>query len=288
MGWRSVVILMGVAACNSVFGLDQTELIPSAADDLDQDGLLNEDDNCPTFANADQADGDNDGFGDACDFCPDDVTPFNHDEDGDLRGDDCDICPTSPDFQYDADRDGVGDPCDASGGIEQLMFFDPFATLADSWQPSSTQWAQTGDGIAPLSPVGADELGLHAPSTEIAATTWWLRIGFLSTRPWERGDQFGVRLIDAGGNIYASCMVICDATCAAKLTDPTATTSDGTFPPTPIVEMRLEHFELFHRCSFGTGTGSSFTMMTAGKWAAVTPAIVSVPHVQVMYIAAWR
>ncbi len=43
--------------------------------DSDNDGVPNEQDNCPDVANADQADRDNDGKGDACDTCPDDANP---------------------------------------------------------------------------------------------------------------------------------------------------------------------------------------------------------------------
>jgi len=38
--------------------------------DEDGDGALDDQDNCPNTANADQADGDGDGVGDACDDCP--------------------------------------------------------------------------------------------------------------------------------------------------------------------------------------------------------------------------
>ncbi len=40
--------------------------------DLDGDGFLNEDDNCPDVANPDQTDFDWDRIGDACDTCPKD------------------------------------------------------------------------------------------------------------------------------------------------------------------------------------------------------------------------
>jgi cytosine/adenosine deaminase-related metal-dependent hydrolase len=48
---------------------------PPSADDIDGDGVLNGDDNCPEVSNADQADGDKDGKGDACDACPADSNP---------------------------------------------------------------------------------------------------------------------------------------------------------------------------------------------------------------------
>ncbi len=69
-------------------------------DDMDGDELLNEDDNCPQVANADQADADGDGVGDACDNCPDKANPDQADQNDDGIGDACD--PT-----MDSDGDGV-------------------------------------------------------------------------------------------------------------------------------------------------------------------------------------
>lgn len=72
-------------------------------DDVDDDGVLNEDDNCPNVANIDQADLDGDGQGDACD----------DDLDGDGWANDIDNCPTVANSgQSDFDEDGVGDACD--------------------------------------------------------------------------------------------------------------------------------------------------------------------------------
>ena len=48
--------------------------------DTDGDGLVDPADNCPTVANADQADADGDGVGDACD-----PTPRGDDADGDAK-----------------------------------------------------------------------------------------------------------------------------------------------------------------------------------------------------------
>jgi len=86
--------------------------------DGDGDGLLDYADNCPTVANADQADGDGDGAGDACDPAPPPPPPPAEpppvtDADGDGILDVADNCPqlANPD-QADADGDKIGNACE--------------------------------------------------------------------------------------------------------------------------------------------------------------------------------
>ncbi|MCP4703471.1 MAG: hypothetical protein GY865_02580 [candidate division Zixibacteria bacterium] len=61
--------------------------------DLDQDGILNENDNCPIVENEDQTDSDEDGVGDLCDNCIDDFNPEQIDTNGNNIGDICEyVC----------------------------------------------------------------------------------------------------------------------------------------------------------------------------------------------------
>lgn len=71
--------------------------------DVDEDGILDDSDNCPNISNPDQSDNDTDGVGNVCDT----------DDDNDGVEDVADNCPLiSNTDQYDVDDDGIGDVCD--------------------------------------------------------------------------------------------------------------------------------------------------------------------------------
>ncbi len=81
--------------------------------DKDNDGLLNNVDNCIAIANPDQKDTDGDGVGDACDNCIATPNHYQTDTDSDGVGDVCDNCINVPNRnQADSDHDGKGDACE--------------------------------------------------------------------------------------------------------------------------------------------------------------------------------
>jgi hypothetical protein len=147
--------------------------------DVDGDGYCGSDvcppghwwcsaDNCPSIANADQADADGDSFGDVCDTCsgwgsadadadgvcePDDqcAGPGAYDADGDGLCELTDNCPwnANPD-QSDADGDGYGDACDSCMGAGNYdSDWDGVCDGADNcyWYPNADQSDADADGF---------------------------------------------------------------------------------------------------------------------------------------------
>lgn len=119
--------------------------------DIDNDGLTNELDNCPTIANLTQADSDADGIGDPCDNCATVYNPTQSDADADQLGDACDFCPG--DTINDPDNDGVCgdvDPCpyDALDDADGDGFCANVDKCPDVYNPG--QEDADGDGIGDL------------------------------------------------------------------------------------------------------------------------------------------
>ncbi len=90
--------------------------------DRDNDGILNESDNCPDTSNANQANADTDTFGDACDNCPAIANADQADSDTDAFGNVCDNCPFAGNpGQEDANNDGQGDACEADTDSDGVL-----------------------------------------------------------------------------------------------------------------------------------------------------------------------
>jgi hypothetical protein len=103
---RAQGLVLALAGCNAVLGVDKTSKAPPL--DTDGDTVADADDNCPGDPNLDQNDVDGDGIGDICDNCP---------------------LVANPDQTADYDHDGVGDRCDPHPVMvaDCLILLDTFA-----------------------------------------------------------------------------------------------------------------------------------------------------------------
>ena len=136
--------------------------------DADFDGVLDFNDNCPGYPNADQRDDDNDGVGNACDPCP---TDPSNDADGDGICGDVDNCPGGDDLQ-DSDGDGIPDACDPCP-TDPSNDADGDGVCADTdncpLTANSDQQDSDGDGVGDACDTATFEQVLEQLGRDVAA-----------------------------------------------------------------------------------------------------------------------
>ena len=111
-------------------------------DDLDCDGVPDDQDNCPSVPNPDQDNEDGDRFGDVCDPCP----------------------PVADDNPPDADDDHVADACDPNPNTpgDAITLFEGFAhAIPPAWESAGGWTVQGGDAVIDTS--GKANLGIPFP-----------------------------------------------------------------------------------------------------------------------------
>ena len=198
-------------------GLADAPIDSSTIADRDGDGVLDDTDNCPDVANADQ-----------------------HDEDADTAGDACDPCPPSP-TNTDADGDGVGDDCDPNPSVpgERILMFEGFAGgVPATWNAGGAQWTGSGDDAVVTSTGPVATATFPAPSDHEAVIAGVTITSVTGTGYREVGVQ------DNGGGGYAD-------VCAALITG----ANDST-PNQPLIDLfSVPSGSAIDRSGFGWSVG---------------------------------
>lgn len=207
-----LALAMALAACNPLYGLDPTQLEDIDAQviiidrDLDDDGVVDDIDNCVDMFNELQENVDGDALGDVCDPCP---TGSNHDEDGDGRLDGCDNCPqVANDDQANTDADDLGDACDPNPEDHDVRErFEAFESLTIDWIPGGVDWV-VDNGMAKMTSVpGSGDHGLWNRRIEVVGEKWSIETKFRFDAPVVDSDYASIQSRNSVGAPQFLCYV---------------------------------------------------------------------------------
>jgi hypothetical protein len=236
-----VVLLLGLAGCNQLFGLQETALIDAAeavVDDQDSDGVLDSIDNCPAVANAGQLDMDGDLIGDVCDSCSFQFTE-SFDRDGDGLPPSTDNCPDVINGnQLDADADGIGDACDPSPSTPDTLrcFADLVTNVTLAW-PIADPWKYfpTAGGYIFHQPSDAKPFWLGANASGLRPSQLAVRIGLQSPSVPTNAVMLanGVAVGAPDQSAFAACelvAVMTDSSVRLQVSDSTGPLGESSLP----------------------------------------------------------
>lgn len=235
---RLVVLALVLGGCgNSSNGpdaaIDNNEQRPDATDDLDHDGILDVNDNCPTVINVNQGNEDGDKFGDACDPCPvvaDDNPP---DADGDGVADACDPLPTMPgDF---------------------IRYFEGFHTdVPAGWEEIGT-WTHTTGAVRTMT---ATTSGLAIIATDRTRETISTAITFDAASATSRAGVVDNKMVSGVG---VACVISGAPAVAVYATNDVANAAQTTYEQTVgtqyVVKLRRNMNE--YTCTASAGASAS-------------------------------
>jgi hypothetical protein len=163
---------------------------PDADLDRDDDGVLDDVDNCPAIPN-----------------------PAQRDEDGDTLGNECDSCPHLPTAQADTDADGIGNDCDPGPEQHQILLFETFdtPTVPAAFTPRPTDvWTFTG-GKATVTGSGTsiNTLLTTVPTNRTVTVVTSFTIQTLNAGTAGNGRTFGIsNRSDASDEAGNGCVVL--------------------------------------------------------------------------------
>jgi hypothetical protein len=142
---------------------------PASLDD-DGDGVMNGSDNCPTTANANQAN-----------------------EDADTFGNTCDVCPTSSD-NADGDADGVGDACDPNPTTagDQIMLFEGFDSGIPAGWTATGSWTTSAGSLLSVVTGGTQNTLVTTTLTSSPRQTMYARMTLTAIEGGQAGGALGI------------------------------------------------------------------------------------------------
>jgi hypothetical protein len=273
-------LVVALAGCNDIYGLDATKIVDAAtgALDTDGDGVADSADNCIDVANAAQTDNDLDGVGDACDPCSFAFNPAL-DRDGDGLAATADNCPGFPNAaQTDSDLDGVGDACDPNPGTADTLrcYADLATDVARSWALDGAWKAVGTDASAVIihSPPTTPPFWLGARGSGLAPSHIAIQIATVPPATTTTIATTGVAVAAADETAFATCELVRTGDALSLQLADSAGLAEAALPTSPQrMYVTLEYSGTSLRCTSMLEDGTR-TEVTRSAEAMIDPSVI--------------